>query len=331
MSKKTKQRRVIRFGIAAAVAVTTAVGLGPWESGASAVDRAVPAAAAPAAALKPVDRLARVVRVVDGDTIDVRYPGERKGVSHRIRVVGLNTMELRDNHYPYGSTECGAVSAANLLRRMVGGKVVRLTARDAASTTDGPRHRLRRTIEVKQNGRWVDPSLLLLQQGLALWLPNGVEYRPNARYSAAVQEAAAARRGLWRANPCGTSPSPGARLHVSVDWKGTEKVTITNSGAKAVPIGRWWLRDSGMRGNSMAHGYEFPAGTVVPARKSIVLHIDSAKANGGRHYHWRTKKLFDNVRMTPAYVADGAYLFDPTGAIRAAEQYAPWAYVSFSG
>lgn len=110
-----------------------------------------------------------------------------------------------------------------------------------------------------------------------------------------------------------------------MDWSGAESVTTRNLRGEPVDLAGWWLRDSGMQGGPLAHGYSFPAGTVVPAGGSIVLHVGKG-TNGGGHYHWGlTKPVFDNPSEGPQWVADGGYLFDPNGNLRAAQQYASWA------
>lgn len=52
---------------------------------------------------------ARVVKVIDGDTIRVRYGGRR----HDVRYVGIDTPEV------YGGTECGGRQASRSLKRML--------------------------------------------------------------------------------------------------------------------------------------------------------------------------------------------------------------------
>ena len=52
---------------------------------------------------------ARVVRVIDGDTVDVRYNGH----THRVRLVGIDTPEV------YGGVECGGKKASASLRHLL--------------------------------------------------------------------------------------------------------------------------------------------------------------------------------------------------------------------
>lgn len=273
---------------------------------------------APSASAAPVDTTGKIIRVVDGDTVIARIDGKK----HRIRITGLNAME---------QGQCHAVEATRLLEALVLKKRVRITALDAASKSGD---RLRRSLVVEDaHGTSIDPAAELIRQGLALWMPNKDEYLPNSTrgdarsYPALAAEAAADRRGLWNTDACGVGPSQNATLRVSVD-PGAETVSITNQGTNPVSLARWRVRDSSFHGK-LAKGYKFPRGTVVPAGGTIILHTGKGD-NHGRHYYWNLNKpVFDNVTDAPTFMADGAYLFDPQGDLRAAHQYAPQAPIQF--
>lgn len=168
-------------------------------------------------------------------------------------------------------------------------------------------------------------------------MPNKVEYLPNftrgdaPSYPALAAQAAAERRGLWNTESCGVGPAQNANLRVTVQSEGAETVSITNQGTNPVSLADWWVRDSGYQG-PRGRGYQFPAGTVVPTGGTIFLHINGKKPNGGGHYYWGLPDnvhLFNDVTGEPVYMADGAYLFDPKGDLRAAQQYAPHAPIQF--
>ena len=69
----------------------------------------------------PEAGLFRVVRVVDGDTIDVAYGGQ----TERIRYIGMNTPEV---HHPTKGEEPGGREAAEINRDLLAGKWVQLEA-----------------------------------------------------------------------------------------------------------------------------------------------------------------------------------------------------------
>jgi micrococcal nuclease len=280
--------------------------------------------ATPASAQKtrpePVNELGTVVRVVDGDTVIADIGGQQ----HRIRITGINAMELTD--YDEGELEgdCHAVRATRVLKKLVLGKQVRFIAQDKNSASGD---RLRRRIQLLDKQK-TDPAAQLLRQGLALWLPNEDEYRRNKRYAKLGKEAADNHRGLWNSQACGAGPDQHAQLSIQVKWWGKETVTITNHSAAPVDLTKWWLRDSSFHGKR-AHGYTFKAGTVVPAGGSIVVYSTKG-ANGPGQYNWGLPNpVFDNVTAAPTNMADGAYLFDPKGDLRAAQQYAPNAPIQF--
>lgn len=275
-----------------------------------------------AAVAAPANDVGRVVRVVDGDTVIV----ESGGAENRIRITGINTMELTNYEKGQRAGECRARQATRRMEELVLNKTVRLTALDAASKSG---ERLRRTIEVLGNDGKVryDPAKNLLREGLALWMPNKFEFTPNQEYAALAAEAAAKRIGIWNPDGCGAGPSSSAVLRIAVQWRGDESVTIENRWIAPTDLGGWWLRDSSFLGER-ARGYQFPPGTVLPANSSIVLHTGKGKDRANQYY-WGldNDSVFNNVTGTPGFMADGAYLFDPDGDIRAALQYAPGARI----
>jgi micrococcal nuclease len=128
--------------------------------------------------------LAEVVRVVDGDTIQVRLADRLE----KVRYIGVNTPEL---HGRAGHPEPGAVEATALNRALVEGRRVRLE------------------LDVRERDRygrllayvWVGDVLVnaeLVRRGYAqvMTIP------PNVRYQGLFlrlqRDAREAGRGLWR-------------------------------------------------------------------------------------------------------------------------------------
>jgi endonuclease YncB( thermonuclease family) len=144
--------------------------------------------------------VARVIRVVDGDTIEVRIGGREEDV----RLIGVDTPETVKPDTP---VQCFGERASHFTKRRLSGQRVRLVfgveRRDiygrllayvylADPTLVSPQRPQNR-----QRGRFFNP--ILLRRGLArtLTIP------PNDRYAARFRriELAAARagRGLWGA------------------------------------------------------------------------------------------------------------------------------------
>jgi hypothetical protein len=232
-----------------------------------------------------------------------------------IRFTGINSTEL----HRYSSTpskrrgECHAREAAAEMDRLIKGshRRVRLVAQHASSRSG---HRLRRSVQVRMHGHWVDTGPIQLAKGNALWLPNGVERAWGRQYGRVAQEAAARGVGLYNTSYCGSGPDQAAKLQLRVNWDAAgddatdvngEWVDVTNlDETRSVNLSHWKLRDSALR------HFTIPGGTVVPPGERFRLHVGRGH-NKRLEAHWGFRK--------PAFDAggDGAYLFDPQGDLRA--------------
>lgn len=131
-----------------------------------------------------VGNLVKVVRVVDGDTIEIEG-GEK------VRYIGIDTPETVDPRKP---VQCFGVEASKKNKEMVEGKMVRLEK----DITDRDKYnRLLRYI-------WLDDVLVnleLVKQGFAY----SYSYPPDIKYQdlfvKAQQEARDSKQGLWNACP----------------------------------------------------------------------------------------------------------------------------------
>jgi endonuclease YncB( thermonuclease family) len=260
---------------------------------------------------------AKVVVVHDGDTLDVRLGGKRR----RVRLTGLNAMEqtVYSSRPSRRRGACHALAATARLERLIraGGGVVRLAAQDPRSRAGA---RLRRAVYVKAGGGWVDAAQVLLAEGHALWLPNGIEWAWNLRHSEAAEQAAANGLRLWDTDSCGDGPHEGAPLRLWINWDAEgfdndnpngEWVRIKNlDPAREVSLSRWWVRDSALR------RFQFPAGTTVPAGGTVTVYVGRGQASGREFFWGFGDSAFENVDDGNA-AGDGAYLFDPQGDVRA--------------
>lgn len=130
---------------------------------------------------------ARVVGVVDGDTVEVVWSEGRDVV----RILGVDTPETV---HPERSVECFGPEATAFTQARLGGRQVVL------SFDRERRDRYGRLLAyVEEGGR--DVSTELLQRGLARFLvipPNGRSSRPLLEAELAARRAG---RGLWSACP----------------------------------------------------------------------------------------------------------------------------------
>lgn len=164
----------LALALAAILAATVILGAG------SGVQEAGEGASTP---LAPGD--AEVVRVVDGDTIDVRVAGR----TERVRYIGMDTPETVK---PGAPVECFGPQAGAANERLVGGEEVRLE-RDTEL-----RDRYGRLLAyVYVNGALVNEELV--RRGYATTL----EIEPNTNRAEELADAERAAeqeaRGLWEA------------------------------------------------------------------------------------------------------------------------------------
>jgi micrococcal nuclease len=255
--------------------------------------------------------------VADGDTIDVNIAGDGTSRPRRIRLTGINAMELRRySKYPERRRgACHARAATARLEQLLraGHRRVRLAAQHVNSHAG---HRLRRQVSVKLSGAWVDTGQVLLREGHALWLPNGHERAWNGLYRVLSQQAAAERLRLWNPLACG-GPARNASLSLHVRWdaKGNDRrrpngewLRVRNLSPFAVSLRGWWVRDSALR------RYRFPAGASIGPHRSVLVHVGHGRRHG-RHFYWGLDgPAFENS-------GDGGYLFARRGGLRAYDIY----------
>jgi len=156
------------------VAALAATSLGGWRLG---LRRAGPAAGG----------AARVVAVVDGDTIDVSWAGRRE----RVRLLGVDTPETVDPHRPVG---CYGPEASAFTHRRLSGRPVQLTFDRQRRDRYG---RLLAYVAVEGH-RFNDELLTGGYARLLVIPPNGLHGRAMLDEELAARSA---RRGLWGACP----------------------------------------------------------------------------------------------------------------------------------
>jgi endonuclease YncB( thermonuclease family) len=277
---------------------------------------------------------AKATFIADGDTIKVKLDDDPSRAVQLVRFTGINAMELHRYSKYAGRRrgECHGLAATALVEHYIRASHwrVRLAAQRASSES-GARHRLRRSVWVKVGGQWRDLAKLEMEQGLALWLPNETEWAHNREYHVLAEEAALAKHGLYDPASCGVGPDEDLPVSVSVNWDSDgpdsrnldgEWVEIRNAGARPLPVGGWWLRDSWLNyDRSHKPGYGFPAGASVPAFGTIRVHIGCGNNTAGDFYWCQGSSAFENVTHDKTQMGDGAYLFDPQGDLRSSQIY----------
>ena len=141
---------------------------------------------------------ARVLRVIDGDTIEV----DRGRGPESVRYIGIDTPETVDPRRP---VEWMGTEASDANRALVGGRDVVLEVDVSETDQFG---RLLRYVWVSDGGDWLLVNLALVAAGFAQvsTFPPDVTYVDL--YLAAQDEARTAERGLWGEPPATPKPTP---------------------------------------------------------------------------------------------------------------------------
>jgi endonuclease YncB( thermonuclease family) len=262
----------------------------------------------------------KVRNVDDGDTLDASVPGDGLGGVLRVRIIGIQAMELTSYRTAARAGDCHAVDATRRLEQLVKrskGKI-RVSSLYTGSRSRGRRLR---SIAVKRGKHWRDVGRILVAEGLVLWWPGLAEDASNARYSVLSQKAAAARKGLFSPDACGVGPDEGHPLGLWAQWDADgndrddvngEYVKIRNySPVSPLPLAGWYLRDSGLR------RFTFPSGAVIPPNSSVTVYAGFGENEGTDFYWGLGAPVFENASQANPDIGDGAYLFDPQGDVRA--------------
>ena len=130
---------------------------------------------------------ARVLRVVDGDTILVAVGGRQE----RVRYIGVDTPETVKPHTP---VQCFGKRASAANHRLVDGREVRLIADAEARDRYG---RLLAYVYRAADGLFVNEALVRNGYATALTIAPNVRFAD--RFAALARQARDAGRGLWSA------------------------------------------------------------------------------------------------------------------------------------
>lgn len=125
--------------------------------------------------------------VVDGDTVEVRFPDDSTA---SVRLIGIDTPEK------YGATECGAAQAsAAMERRVKPGQRLRLVSDPSQDRTD--RYgRLLRYVQLAKNG--LDLGKAQVRSGWARVYVYESAFRRLRIYRRSQRQARKHHRGIWR-------------------------------------------------------------------------------------------------------------------------------------
>jgi endonuclease YncB( thermonuclease family) len=131
---------------------------------------------------------AKVVKVVDGDTVDVRM--KRGGKRHRVRILGIDTPEV------YGGRECWGPQASSAAKRLLPVGTVVVLRSDPTQDLRDRYGRLLRYMEKARAG--TDVGKFQVRHGNArVYVYRGKVFRKVGTYRTAQRLARRADLGLW--------------------------------------------------------------------------------------------------------------------------------------
>lgn len=134
---------------------------------------------------------ADVLRVVDGDTVDVSVSGERI----RVRLIGINTPEVVDPRRP---VECFGQEASRRAKEILSEKTVILVP----DSSQGTRDKYGRSLYYVflPDGTLFNDQMI--KEGYAHEYTYRTPYAYQAQFKASERQARSAHRGLWQDGVC---------------------------------------------------------------------------------------------------------------------------------
>lgn len=257
-----------------------------------------------------------VVRVIDGDTIEV----VQNGVTYTERYIGIDTPETHGEVEPFGQ------EATEANRQLVEGKMVRLEKDVSETDRYG---RLLRYVYVEVEGQEIMVNAELVRLGYAL----AATYPPDVKYAELFlqleREAREAGRGLWGLNSAlENNPTPVTSGTVAIDPrcsqfdapgndsqnKAEEFVCLVNNSGQTIDLGNWRLMDQTGFSGDEAYRYTLPTLTLA-AGGQVRVHTGCGEATPTDLYWCKAgNAVWDNN-------GDTAYLFNAGGNLVAEYTY----------
>ena len=133
----------------------------------------------------------KVIRVVDGDTLDINYGATEE----KVRLIGINTPETVD---PRKAVECFGKEASARMTGLAGGKIVRLEMDDSQSQRDIYGRLL--AYVYLEDGEMLNRKMIA--EGYAYEYTYMTPYRYQAEFREIQTLAKTSNRGLWAPNTC---------------------------------------------------------------------------------------------------------------------------------
>lgn len=147
------------------------------------------------ATLKPAEsnkQEAKVVKVIDGDTINVSFNGK----TETVRFIGINSPETVDPRKP---VECFGEKASAVAKENLTGETIWLESDPSQSDRD-KYNRLLRYVWTDEG--FVDFGKVMIATGFAYEYTYDIPYKYQKEYKQAQKEAEEGKKGLWADSAC---------------------------------------------------------------------------------------------------------------------------------
>ena len=265
----------------------------------------------------PVER-ATVTRVVDGDTVEVRFAN---GTEETLRLLGVDTPEVHAENTPDEFEGVPETDAGRQCLRTYGERASDFAERELAGEEVGigydPTEERRGYYGRLLAYVYVDGEQFnarLIADGWARVYDSEIVERD--RYLGLEARAQRERRGVWTCadgTPAPTTaggagdgtdagnatplPDGGVALSVAAtaDAPGDDRenlngetVSLTNEGEASLDLSGWTVRDEA------DHVYRFPDGTTLAPGATLTLHSGSGEDGGGDYYWGQSSPVWNN-------------------------------------
>lgn len=249
---------------------------------------------------------AQVVRIVDGDTVEVTIGNDPEVIV--VRIAGLQTNEVF--YYDPRPSECYSAEATQRLTELLSGKRVELLARSESSKSYG-----RPIRHVLVGGKNV--ARTMLREGFGI--PVAFNEEPDFEFENTNQALLAARDkiGVWDDDYCGVGPAQNAKIEMMTNYDAPgddseningEYVQLRNRGTQTIGFNGWQIRDTALR------RFEIPSGYTLAPGGRLRIFVGQGTNTSDKIFLGQTIPILGNV-------ADGIFLYDSDFDIRAYDMW----------
>lgn len=154
--------------------------------------------------LKNSQNLHKVLKVIDGDTIQVVVDSKKE----TLRLIGIDTPETVDPRKP---VQCFGKEASAKAKSLLSGKSVRLES----DPTQGERDKYQRLLRYVFLEAGTNFNKLMISEGYAHEYTYNTPYKYQSEFKHAQKEAEASKVGLWADGACSSSniePKPSGNV-----------------------------------------------------------------------------------------------------------------------